>query len=126
MHERERRCDTRDCDDCVRSPLLLLSLSVCTSEEAKTTTNRTLSNGDLVRRAVVCITAFRKLCGLKKPDSQATFGISCVSYQSLSWLYLSIRLTIQLPSGRMDAKETDSLCMRDRATKHQQRAFDDK
>merc|ERR1712127_1015361 len=49
--------------------------SVCTT---------VLSSGHSLRRAVVCMTAVKKDCGLKKPGNQETFGTARSPVQSWS------------------------------------------
>ena len=50
-----------------------------------------LSRGQSFLLAVVCITAVKKDCGLKRAPSQTTLGRLMSAVQSVSWVCLSIR-----------------------------------
>mmetsp|Transcript_13357 Transcript_13357/g.32646 ORF Transcript_13357/g.32646 Transcript_13357/m.32646 type:complete len:393 (-) Transcript_13357:3860-5038(-) len=59
-----------------------------------------LSSGQSLRRAVVCITAVRKDCGLNRPDSHTTLGTPRSAVHSVSWFTRCSRFCSHEPSGR--------------------------
>mmetsp|Transcript_31123 Transcript_31123/g.92755 ORF Transcript_31123/g.92755 Transcript_31123/m.92755 type:complete len:299 (+) Transcript_31123:359-1255(+) len=61
-----------------------------------------LSSGQSLRRAVVCMTAVRKDCGLKSPESHTTLGTPRSAVHSLSCDTRISRFCSHDPSGRSD------------------------